>query len=480
MRDKLFYTLEEEQSITRIQSTIRGRLHRKKLGIYHARDVGMTYESTWLVGNDPKIEGLEPYVTPTGKIALVGTSGLRSLGLICELANQENIPKLIIVDNSLKVIRFWRLLRDLAERVAPPNFQVSFESFLQEHSSLFRTISEIIDPNIKYENQDPVSYMNSLIAQYGLDYVLSVIKNMVIIGQSWAESSLFIALNNILKLHGIEKTYTYPSNIEACVDATTRAQVATSIKLFKPCLSIASNNQGGMPTKVFLKIPETLEQSQLSQISFAAIQEIIDEEPYRDLIASSANLTVNIQELLKKLFSAIPGHDNKLSMISNIILRNMNAAFSNIKGIIHPDKQKQMVCLFLGGVIFAMACDNLKYGYRCNDEFKKYIVHLVSSVREEPVSNLHCILGDKLFFGEDPSFLQEVGNKVLSNLSGAFLWNLFTQTLNMGFGTPRAFLPKLDATNLALLLNFCEQHSDNLERVDFEVKPLGTELGCRI
>lgn len=478
MRGKVFYTLEEEQSITRIQSTIRGRLHRKKFGINHARDVDLTYESTWLVGNDPKIEGLEPYVTPIGKIALVGTSGLRSLGLICELANQENIPKLIIVDNSIKVIRFWRLLRSLAESVAPKNFQASFKSFLQEHSSLFRTISEINAPNIKYENQDPVSYMNSLIAQYGLDYVLSVIKSMVIIGQSWAESSLFIAIGNILKLHGIEKVYTYPSNIEACVDATTRAQVANSIKLFKPCLSIASNNQAGMPTKVFLKIPETIEQSQVSQISLAKVQEIIDDELYRDLIASSAYLKVNIQKLLNTLFSSISGHDNKLSLISNKILGNLNAAFSNIKGITHPDKQKQMISLLLGGVIFAMACDDLKYGYRCNDEFKKYIVHLVSSVREEPVSNLHYILGDELLYGEDPSFLQEVGNKVLSNLSGAFLWNLFNQTLDLGLGTKRTFLPKLDAGNLALLLNFCEQHSNNLESIDFEVKPFATELGC--
>ncbi|MCL9685781.1 hypothetical protein [Legionella maioricensis] len=440
----------------------------------------MTYESAWLVGNDPKIEGLESYATPTGKIALVGTSGLRSLGLICELANQENIPKLIIVDNSIKVIRFWRLLRDLAEKVAPENFQTSFESFLQEHSSLFKTVSEIIDPNIKHENQDPVNYMNSLIAQYGLDYVLSVIKNTVIIGQSWAEASLFIAIGNILKLHGIEKTYTYPSNIEACVNATTRAQVATSIKLFKPCLSIASNNQGGRPTKVFLNIPETIEQSQLAQISLVKVQEIINEEPYRDLIVSRAYSKVNIQTLLRGLFSSIPQNDRALSSESNMILRNMKAAFSNIEGITPPDKQKQMISLFLGGVIFTMACDISKYSYRCNDEFKKYIVHLVSSVREEPVSNLHGILGNELFFGEDPSFLQEVGNKILSNFSGAFLWSLFNQPLNLGFGTPRTFLPRLDAGNLALLLNFCEQHSDNLEIVDFEVKPFGTELGCRI
>lgn len=473
---------KKEQLITRIQSIIRGKLHRKELGISYARDIDRTYESAWLVGNDPKIKGLSSYAAPSGKIALVGTSCLRSLGILCELANPEHIPKLIIVDISNKVISFWRQLRTLAETLEPQNFQASFESFLQDNEHLYRHMPEISNPTVQYENQDPMAYMNSLIAQYGLDYVLSIIKDMVIIGQSWSESSLFVALRNILKLHGIEKTYTYPSNIEACVDVATRARVATSIKMFKPCLSIATNLSSGLPTEVFLRLPETLELSQPVPTPSAKYREI-DEKSYRNSGAFNIYLKQNIKRLLISLVSYIDvSNDHVLGQQAKSILKNMKTTFQQLVTESYSDQQKQMITLFLGGVILAMAFDNYKYNYRRDDEYKKYIIYWVSSVREQPISRLSSTLSANLLCGKNPAFLHQVGAKVLAKLSSAFIWNLFNQELNFARGTTqRTFLPSLQchADKLALLFNFCERYRDDLETSELEVDPNITKLNER-
>lgn len=252
----------KEQSALLLQSIWRGKQVRKKYGIKQASPIDTTDEAAFLVGNDPKIKGLEQYATKKGKTALIGTSGLRSLALICELSNKESIPKLIIIDNSTKVISFWKKLRTMVELsnfTEQDNFLNEFRNLLSQNPSLFRdfphhVLTDLDIPGAKYENQDAVLFMSNLIEKQGLHYVLSIIKHMSVLTQTWADNNLFLVLKNIIDLNGIEKTYAYPSNIKDCVGYDTSKRVEKSIELLKPALSIVTDRDPlyGFPTHVYL------------------------------------------------------------------------------------------------------------------------------------------------------------------------------------------------------------------------------------
>lgn len=254
------YTIE--QSALLAQSIWRGKQVRKKYGIKQAPQNSLTDYDLFLVGNDPKIKGLKHYAAPKGKVAFVGTSGLRSLALISELSNKEHLPKLILIDNSKKVILFWKKLRTLVEETSFINkhsFHLAFRDFLSQNSHLFRDIpsNALADLNIygtEYENQNPKLFMDNLIEKHGLNYVLSIIKHMSIISQSWADNTLFSTLKNIIELHGIETVYAYPSNIRYCVSWNTVSSVLKSIELLNPNLTIVTDlcPHHRIPEKVYL------------------------------------------------------------------------------------------------------------------------------------------------------------------------------------------------------------------------------------
>lgn len=251
------------------QKRWRGRQARKKYGIQQIPVDSLAFYPMFLIGNDPKITGFEAYATQKEKIAFIGTSGLRSLALSCELGNKEKPPKLIIVDTSMQVIAFWKAMRTWVEGsnfLDEKDFLLQYETCMLpifKQLSLYRDIPdnaliEYNTPDVQYENQNPSLYMQQLVYKHGLPYILSIIKGMAIIGQSWTDKQFFSALKNIIALNGIEKIYAYPSNIEEFVaknNPESGIQVGMNIQLLEPELAIATGCKKelvGIPTKVML------------------------------------------------------------------------------------------------------------------------------------------------------------------------------------------------------------------------------------
>ncbi|PJE10768.1 IQ calmodulin-binding motif-containing protein [Legionella sp.] len=247
--------LNQTEAALLIQKTWCGHQTRKKYHFQQLPKAGFFVSKTYIVGNDPKIRDLEPYKTSKGKIALVATSGIRALDLICTLGNKESTPKLIIVDYSRFVVEFWRKLRELvvsSHFSDNSDFEQAFVSFLTKNKDLYETQDRIFDDkrNLNYENQNPVIYMKELVERHSLEFVVSVIKHSTIIAQSWQEQSLFYVLKNIIDLNNIEEVYAYPSNIEAAGNCTR-----LSIKLLNPKLTISTNlpSATSIPDRVFLE-----------------------------------------------------------------------------------------------------------------------------------------------------------------------------------------------------------------------------------
>jgi len=240
----------QERAATSIQSFWRGHSARKKFAVSQLTPTKMTSYKTFLVGNDPKITGLDGHVSTDGqKIALIGTSGLRSLALACQLGNRQTIPKLIIVDNSLQVIKFWRNLRKMVTEDSfqhKDEFLSKFLGFLVQNKTLFRSFrghrfSQLNTPLLEYENQDPVSFLEDLIVKFGLLYVCKTIANSVIIARSWTDEELFLSLKNILRFNQINNSYIYSSNIPFYLEEPELANFFKNIEAIVPKLSIITS-----------------------------------------------------------------------------------------------------------------------------------------------------------------------------------------------------------------------------------------------
>lgn len=258
--------ISPNESATRIQSFWRGHSYRKEITIKQLTEKQMKYCRAYLVGNDPQITGLAPYASKPGEtIALIGTSGFRSLALACELGHKESIPKLIIVDNSYQVITFWRSLRKMVEKKTfadPKKFTQAFRKFLYQNEDLYRIMADDYfssrHNSPHYENQNTELYLNHLIDSFGLDYLCKIIKKATFIAQSWTDKTLFKALKNILALHNIDKIYLYPSNILHCIEHTNAKVKAddllANIQQIAPTLSIITDvcPTHGLPKQVFL------------------------------------------------------------------------------------------------------------------------------------------------------------------------------------------------------------------------------------
>lgn len=254
-----------EQAATTIQKNVRGFLARRKYGIKHlSKDQQDSYPA-FVVGNDPVMPAsLDKYNEPTKKIALIGTSGMRVVSIACKLGNPKNIPKIILIDNSKEVYEFWYAMREFVKddikAATEQLFLKNLPSFLGSHIHLYRDLPDDCyaseaPPGVKYLNQNVHTYFIALIKKYGYDYVRSVICHTSLIKQSWADSSVFVKVKNILSYLGIDKIYMYPSNIAACIDnAQIRTQVLENISKTNPILSIHTDccSVHGFPEKVYL------------------------------------------------------------------------------------------------------------------------------------------------------------------------------------------------------------------------------------
>ena len=124
-----------------IQSIMRSIHIQNKYKINQLTAENSTDYSTFVIGNDPKMPAeLNNYHEFSDKIALVATSGMRAVSLACKLGNSVQTPKIILVDNSLQVIAFWKamqiFMQDEHQTVTENLFKENFPKFLYKHRHL--------------------------------------------------------------------------------------------------------------------------------------------------------------------------------------------------------------------------------------------------------------------------------------------------------------------------------------------------------
>ncbi|MBX3709059.1 MAG: hypothetical protein KIT56_00245 [Gammaproteobacteria bacterium] len=255
----------DTHDVVKIQSIIRGARVRAQYQINPLSHAELENYEAFVIGNDPQMPPeLNNYCEAADKIALVATSGMRAVSLACKLGNTNQIPKIILVDNSMQVTAFWQAMRCFMQNDAKAGTEVLFKQnlpvFLRSHESLYRDFpadafkADCTD-KIKYLSQDISGYFQALINKYGYDFVRKVISHASVIKQSWADVETFGKIKNILNYLGINKVITYPSNIVSCIsDQAIREQVLRNIESLSPMLSVHTDlcSRHDHPEKVLL------------------------------------------------------------------------------------------------------------------------------------------------------------------------------------------------------------------------------------
>lgn len=254
--------LQKENAATTIQTLARGFLARKKYKIDQLAPFKQKDYPAFVVGNDPFMPAeLDNYHQPSEKIALIATSGMRAVSLACKLGNPKNTPKIILIDNSMQVHKFWQAMKEFVnnDKLAATEamFLEKLPSFLKRNTEYYRDIDkfEYVPENVKYLNQDIPTYFKALIKKYSYAYVRSVITHTSFIKQSWEHTDTFLKLKNFLTLLGITKVYMYPSNIVSCtLNNAKQDRILKNIEDMAPVLSIHTDlcEFHEIPEKVYL------------------------------------------------------------------------------------------------------------------------------------------------------------------------------------------------------------------------------------
>lgn len=253
--------------ILTLQRTYRGHQVRKKYKMTTLPDDKLMNYDALIVGNDAIVEGLSEYEAKDGRIAIVGTSGLRSVLFACQLAKKTQntpCPKVFIVDNSKQVYTLWYGIREI---MAQKKYaRTESESDATRSTACLHELSTFINsekiaagcrqdlgaivkhPLVKYPDQDAIKFITDLFTNYSFDYVRSIIANTSLIKQSWGDKNTFVKIKNILSTHlDITHVIAYPSNIVAYPQATENESkahidsVLGNIALLDPKLSIHTN-----------------------------------------------------------------------------------------------------------------------------------------------------------------------------------------------------------------------------------------------
>lgn len=233
--------ISQDKAATQIQSLFKGYLSRKKYKISHLSNQELMFYPVLVQGNDPLMKGLKKHKSDD-KIAIIGTSGMRSVEIACHLS--EGIPKVIIVDNSFQVTSFWREARRIMVNATNAGY------FLSHFAYYIRT-SRCSDLN---SFEEDVSYLVQLFSKNGFNKIKQIIAHATIIGQSWSDKEILVKLKNILAHHEIRVIYAYPSNIVAYEHAyfsSKKAQeVLDNIKALDPFLAIHTDLVNDRPEQV--------------------------------------------------------------------------------------------------------------------------------------------------------------------------------------------------------------------------------------
>ncbi|MGQ3889412.1 IQ calmodulin-binding motif-containing protein [Legionella sp. CNM-1927-20] len=254
-------------SATKIQAFARGFLARKAYGIRQLPKQELQLYPILIKGNDPELSKEQASELPRHhkgeKIALIGTSGMRSVEFACQLS--AGIPKLIILDNSIQVTLFWRKTREIiAEATNQADFLKALETYIsQDCDKLDLTLYPFGHRSSKKLNKpshtiEEFAYLEYLFNKYGFERIKEIISNMSIIKQSWADKDVLVKIKNILTYSDITTIYAYPSNIVAYMndDREEAEKILQNIQLLNPEIafhtdSVYFNGEGSRPEKFY-------------------------------------------------------------------------------------------------------------------------------------------------------------------------------------------------------------------------------------
>lgn len=169
-------------------------------------------------------------------------------------------------------------------------------------------------------------------------------------------------------------------------------------------------------------------------------------------------MKIQIQELLKELMSYTVIRTNTISAQAKNALYEMRAEFVRVKSSEDADKQSKMISLFIGGTLFALHLDAVKYGYHG----KLYSASTVSDA-------------NKKIKEETPSSAERMyatGQEALLHLPQAFNSDLFKNKVKLiNSDKPIPFFPELEdhADKVDLLVKCCLKYRDNLNASDMEI-----------
>lgn len=248
---------KEEMKHPKSYAFIRRYLTQRKFKIKPLPDKMLTDHKTSVIGNDPEIKHLDKYESKdSNKPIIIGTSGMRSILIACKIGNKKNkkiIPQIILVDNSLNVITFWKELKKFTQCSKINNsksFIDGFPEFIMKHQE------HIYYEDLMDQTKDAIiNFVKNLLTSYEFEYVKSIILNTTIIAQSWADTVTFNKIKNIIQYIQSKDTYAYPSNIYVCTEDTKSSQsILNNIAKINPKLCIQTDIDllGHHPKSVYL------------------------------------------------------------------------------------------------------------------------------------------------------------------------------------------------------------------------------------
>jgi hypothetical protein len=239
--DPILALEELTDAAIKVQASIRGFFAKRKYKLTHKAIDSCTNYNLFVRGNDPEIHCL-PRHSSSDKVLLIGTSGLRTLEIACQLGSAH--LKILLLDNSRHVIQFWRGLQRLMKDAT------SEIGILDRLAPITCPCSQCMASN-KADTQ----YFASLCLEHGFDKIKHMILHASIIPQDLGNKETFRVISNLVAYHQYQGVYAYLSNIVAYVANTDEASakgILENIALLNPTLAIHTDLAGRRsPENVF-------------------------------------------------------------------------------------------------------------------------------------------------------------------------------------------------------------------------------------
>ena len=232
-------THTQENAATIIQSSYRRHAAQQKYRIEFIKKSELADYRAFAVGNDPFINVRHYRSKNNATIALVATSCLRAVMIACELCNYPTsaTPKIIIIDNSFQVYRFWIGIKMIFNSSTPLTIDAKLHQFCMDKSYLFRFSDH---SHLDYFDKLGLKhFIMQLINNYDYHFIRQCILNTSVIRQSWTTPGLFKKIRHLLERLGISNIYVYASNLLDYIEKEDhRNQMLINIDELNPQMAI--------------------------------------------------------------------------------------------------------------------------------------------------------------------------------------------------------------------------------------------------